>query len=194
MSQANQYFDKLEGWGDLEVSIIKQTKINKVLKAIIKLSSIPSDAEYNFKDRALALLDSWNQSLANDPEASGTEPTAKENGVNSTSTNAANDSKTDSEGDKEKGKSTAPAAGATSSKADELEKSIDEKTAEKGDTLAEEEKTQSEDKAIEDAEPESKVETDKEKVTAPDNATETKEDADTSKPEVEKAVDTASEA
>lgn len=89
----------MEGYPNLEVSIIKSTKINKVLKAIIKLQSIPSDEEYNFKKRALVLLDGWNQTLANDPEASGAEPSGKPNGKAKTT-----DSDEGALGEKESGK------------------------------------------------------------------------------------------
>lgn len=59
---------QLETYADLEVSIIRVTKINKVLKAIIKLPSIPRDEEFNFKKRSHDLLATWNKILASDPE------------------------------------------------------------------------------------------------------------------------------
>ena len=67
ISQIHKYFQTLENYPNLEVSIIQSTKVNKVLKAIIKLQSIPHDSEYNFKSRALKLLDVWNQILLKDP-------------------------------------------------------------------------------------------------------------------------------
>ncbi|EWC48037.1 hypothetical protein DRE_02616 [Drechslerella stenobrocha 248] len=70
----DHYFQKLESYPRLEVAIIKKTKINKVLKALLRLASIPFDDKYKFKDRTLKLLDEWNQLLANDPEGSGAEP------------------------------------------------------------------------------------------------------------------------
>lgn len=66
MKQMSEYVGKLEGYSDLEVSIIRATKINKVLKAILKLSTIPKEEEYNFKTRSQTLLDKWNKILASD--------------------------------------------------------------------------------------------------------------------------------
>ncbi len=60
------FFSQLEGHESLEASIIRSTKIHKVLKGIVKLSSIPKDEEYNFKKRSAALLDTWNRRMAAD--------------------------------------------------------------------------------------------------------------------------------
>jgi hypothetical protein len=65
----SEFISKLETYADLEVSIIRTTKINKVLKAIIKLSSIPKDEDFNFKKRSHELLAKWNKILADDPNA-----------------------------------------------------------------------------------------------------------------------------
>ena len=59
----SEYISKLEGYADLEVSIIRQTKINKVLKAILKLAEIPKEGEFQFKDRSKSLLEKWNKIL-----------------------------------------------------------------------------------------------------------------------------------
>lgn len=77
----SDYITKLEGFQDLEVSIIRQTKINKVLKAILKLESIPKEAEFKFKERSQVLLDKWNKLLSDVPLAPGPEA-APANGVN----------------------------------------------------------------------------------------------------------------
>ena len=61
------YLTKLETHPDLEGSIIRATKIHKVLKAMIRLNSIPKDEEYNFKTRSHELLTKWNTILAADP-------------------------------------------------------------------------------------------------------------------------------
>lgn len=53
------YFTKLEKHTDLEVSIIRSTKINKVLKMIVKLNTIPRDEEFKFRQRAMNILSSW---------------------------------------------------------------------------------------------------------------------------------------
>jgi hypothetical protein len=66
MKQMSEYVLKLEGYGDLEVSIIRATKINKVLKAILKLNTIPKEEDFRFKPRSQALLDKWNKLLASE--------------------------------------------------------------------------------------------------------------------------------
>jgi hypothetical protein len=57
----SQYLTRLEEFEGLETSIIRQTKINKVLKGIVKLDSVPKDEEYGFKERSLKLLTAWNK-------------------------------------------------------------------------------------------------------------------------------------
>lgn len=64
MKNMSEFISKLEGYSELEVSIIRSTKINKVLKAIIKLNSIPKEEEFKFKSRSQTLLDKWNKLLA----------------------------------------------------------------------------------------------------------------------------------
>ncbi|KAL8695118.1 MAG: hypothetical protein Q9224_003447 [Gallowayella concinna] len=71
MKQMAEYFDELETYQDLESGIIRTTKINKVLKAIIKLPSIPQDEVHQFKDRSLKLLAQWNKTLSDDPGNAG---------------------------------------------------------------------------------------------------------------------------
>lgn len=65
----SEFISKLETYADLEVSIIRSTKINKVLKNIIKLASIPKDEEFNFKKRSHDLLAKWNKILVDEPGA-----------------------------------------------------------------------------------------------------------------------------
>jgi hypothetical protein len=93
MKLMSDYITKLEGFTDLEVSIIRKTKINKVLKAILKLESIPKEDEFQFKPRSQTLLEKWNKLLAVDPSpaegGAGDEPAPagaaeKTNGVNGT--------------------------------------------------------------------------------------------------------------
>lgn len=62
---------KLEGQEDLEVSIIRKTKIHKVLRGITKLNNIPRDSDFNFRQRALSLLEKWNANMAGEPETPG---------------------------------------------------------------------------------------------------------------------------
>ncbi|KAI1488165.1 hypothetical protein F5X96DRAFT_105181 [Biscogniauxia mediterranea] len=80
MKSMSDFLGKLETFPDLEVSIIRATKINKVLKAILRLETIPKESEFEFKPRSQALLDKWNKLLAVD----GGAPAAA-NGVNGTS-------------------------------------------------------------------------------------------------------------
>ncbi|KAF7928701.1 uncharacterized protein EAE98_005757 [Botrytis deweyae] len=72
MQQMSEYVNKLEGYADLEVSIIRATKINKVLKAILKLPVIPKEDEFQFKSRSQSLLDKWNRLLASEQVAPAT--------------------------------------------------------------------------------------------------------------------------
>ncbi|MCJ1478485.1 hypothetical protein MMC13_007165 [Lambiella insularis] len=65
------FLTKLETYPDLEGSIIRATKIHKVLKAMIRLSTIPKDEEYHFKKRSHELLTKWNKILQDDPTAGG---------------------------------------------------------------------------------------------------------------------------
>ena len=69
MASMATYFDKLEKHADLEVSIIRSTKINKVLKMIVKLNSIPRDEDFNFRHRAMNILSSWKNILDADTPA-----------------------------------------------------------------------------------------------------------------------------
>jgi hypothetical protein len=87
----SHYLDKLKEFTDLEASIIRETKINKVLKAILKLDTIPRETEFNFKPRSQALLDKWNKLLANNAAAAPA-PTAA-NGVNGASKAGGEDKK-----------------------------------------------------------------------------------------------------
>lgn len=69
MKQMSEFVSKLEGYADLEVAIIRATKINKVLKAILKLPTIPKEEEFQFKPRSQSLLDKWNKLLATEQVA-----------------------------------------------------------------------------------------------------------------------------
>ena len=65
----SEFLSELEGYPDLEGSIIRATKIHKVLKAMIKLTSIPLDEEFHFRERSVDLLAKWNEILSNDTSA-----------------------------------------------------------------------------------------------------------------------------
>ncbi|KAG8207886.1 PWWP domain-containing protein, variant [Trichophyton interdigitale] len=71
MELMSTYINKLEAYTDLEVSIIRSTKINKVLKAIIKLPTIPKEEEYNFRGRSVQILSKWKQLLESDIPSAG---------------------------------------------------------------------------------------------------------------------------
>ncbi|KAI4173081.1 MAG: hypothetical protein LQ343_003191 [Gyalolechia ehrenbergii] len=64
MKSMSEFLGELETYPDLEGSIIRTTKINKVLKGMLKITSIPQDEVYHFKDRSLKLLTAWNETLA----------------------------------------------------------------------------------------------------------------------------------
>lgn len=68
MQNMSNYLRDLEAHDDLEAEVIKKTKIHKVLKAIIKLNSIPKEEEYSFKQRSNDLLTKWGGALAADNE------------------------------------------------------------------------------------------------------------------------------
>ena len=53
---------------------MQTTKINKVLKAIMKRSSIPHDEEYHFRKRSVDLLEKWNEVI--DPDGKNQAPTS----------------------------------------------------------------------------------------------------------------------
>ncbi|KAI5866863.1 hypothetical protein GGS23DRAFT_292585 [Durotheca rogersii] len=90
MKSMSEFLAKLETFPDLEVSVIRVTKINKVLKAILKLETIPKEGEFQFKPRSQTLLDKWNKILATDGAASA--PTSA-NGVNGAPAGVAKDGK-----------------------------------------------------------------------------------------------------
>lgn len=77
----SDFLSELEGYPDLEGSIIRTTKIHKVLKAMIKLSSIPLDEEYHFKTRSVELLGKWNEILSNDTTAGADDEAKPQDGA-----------------------------------------------------------------------------------------------------------------
>ncbi|KAM3450603.1 hypothetical protein MY3296_005974 [Beauveria thailandica] len=79
MKGMSEYLTALETFTDLEASIIRETKINKVLKAILKMESIPREEEFSFKTRSQGLLDKWNKLLAS---AAAAAPAGNTNGAN----------------------------------------------------------------------------------------------------------------
>jgi hypothetical protein len=77
MASMSDYLKQLELHDDLEAEVIKKTKVHKVLKAIIKLPSIPKEEEHSFKQRSNDLLAKWGGALAADPEAAAATPAAE---------------------------------------------------------------------------------------------------------------------
>lgn len=63
MGQMSGFISKLEGYPDLECSMIRATKIHKVLKHILKLPEIPKDGEFQIRNRSKALLEVWGKVL-----------------------------------------------------------------------------------------------------------------------------------
>jgi len=136
MKQMSDYLQMLESFDGIEVSIIRATKINKVLKAILKLGTIPREEEFNFKSRSKTLLDKWNKLMA---DGTPTPAAASTNGVNGASKAHAEEGKADSTNtvpEKEKATATEP------------EKSTEEASTKKDD-LAEPEKGDAEAKSEE---------------------------------------------
>ncbi|KAJ5038758.1 uncharacterized protein L3040_006438 [Drepanopeziza brunnea f. sp. 'multigermtubi'] len=135
MKQMSEFVSKLEGYHDLEVSIIRATKINKVLKAILKLPKIPQEDVHGFKKRSQKLLDQWNKLLASSDTtpASGSAP----------ATNG--EAKSEVEGTKA---SPAEATNGTkeSSAESKAEEKIEEKTEEESEETAED-KVETDEKA-----------------------------------------------
>ncbi|CUS10212.1 unnamed protein product [Tuber aestivum] len=81
MPAMDKYFGVLEGHTDIDGDSIRTTKINKVLKAIVKLDFIPKDNEYRFRKRALTLLEKWDRILADKVPDTSSPAVERENGV-----------------------------------------------------------------------------------------------------------------
>ncbi|KAM3512933.1 hypothetical protein MY11210_003416 [Beauveria gryllotalpidicola] len=103
MKGMSEYLTALETFTDLEASIIRETKINKVLKAILKMESIPREEEFSFKTRSQGLLDKWNKLLAS---AAAAAPAGNTNGATGSDekkgTNGANEGTTEAKSLSEK--------------------------------------------------------------------------------------------
>ncbi|KAB5580441.1 PWWP domain-containing protein [Coniochaeta sp. 2T2.1] len=124
MKPMSDYLAKLEAFPDLEVSIIRATKINKVLKAILKLDSIPKESEFNFKSRSQELLDQWTKLLAVDEKPAG-------EGANGVNDSSAEPSKNTPEPSKAKTNGVKPTSEKTPEAAKESEKKGSEEAADK---------------------------------------------------------------
>ncbi|KAJ5157596.1 uncharacterized protein N7482_008696 [Penicillium canariense] len=134
MAAMASYFDKLEKHPDLEVAIIRSTKINKVLKMIVKLDTIPRDEEFNFRHRAMNILTSWKSVLETDaPAASDKDAKPTANGAHKDD-DAADTPKLETEEEKEpETKATdndTPMPDAAAAKSEEADKATPEENAE----------------------------------------------------------------
>lgn len=134
------FFTQLEEHVDLEPAIIRNTKVHKVLKGIVKLSSIPKDEEFNFKKRSAALLETWNKRMAADGDAappSATEPKApislpvgESKKEESAAPETNGEAVTTTEPEKTEGETTEGAEKEVEEKAEEAAKKLDEKVEE----------------------------------------------------------------
>jgi hypothetical protein len=166
MKPIHDFFTKLEGYPELEVTTIRATKINKVLKAILKLEEIPKEGEYNFKSRCTGLLDQWNKIIdaanangapampaasTNDEAATGgTAPSVEKDVGDSVSATANNDEQVKSADTPPTGKNDAPKS--------DIAPSVDEDAAAKpANTAQVEPNAEKTETGIEPAKEESKV-------------------------------------
>lgn len=144
MTSMSSHFSRLEAHKDLEVAIIRHTKINKVLKMIVKLNSIPRDEEFQFRKRAMDMLSQWKNDLEldttitpgdendKDDKADGKEKEAqpKANGA-SKEDSVDTPTKGETEGEKAKGDTNEPLDEPMTDADAEQPKSSDEKAASK---------------------------------------------------------------
>lgn len=80
MNVMDEQFKQLESLNDLDATVIRKTKINKVLKAILKLTEIPREDEFKFKERSSQMLSKWAPILGIDDSAK-TEAASTANGT-----------------------------------------------------------------------------------------------------------------
>lgn len=143
MSAMAEFFGQLEKYDNLEPSIIRTTKIHKVLKAIVKLASIPKDEELGFKTRSAELLEIWNKRMESEGEAAP-KPAVEEKApeTNGDATAAAAPAASEEPAEPKADKVEEAAA-----KADELEKKVEEMTVEPAAEKAEEKTEESAEEA-----------------------------------------------
>lgn len=105
MERMHEYLHKLETSPDLEGGIILRTRVNKVLKGIVRLSSIPHEDKFDFKRRALNVLNAWKKPLA-EAAASGVgpEPRRANGNGNGHAGEGEEEGEAEGEGGNEKGK------------------------------------------------------------------------------------------
>lgn len=128
MSAMAEFFGQLEKYDNLEPSIIRTTKIHKVLKAIVKLASIPKDEEFSFKKRSADLLEIWNKRMEGESEAapkSAVDEKAPETNGDAAAAPAASEEPAEPKASENAAETSEPAE-----KAEELEKKVEEMTVE----------------------------------------------------------------
>ena len=141
MSAMAEFFGQLEKYDNLEPSIIRTTKIHKVLKAIVKLASIPKDEEFGFKTRSADLLEIWNKRMEGEGDAapkSAVDEKAPETNGDVAAAPAASE-----EPAEPKASDNADKAEEAAEKADELEKKVEEMTVEPAADKSEEKAAES---------------------------------------------------
>lgn len=69
IKQISDFISRLERYPDLECSIIRSTKIYKLMKAILKLQEIPRDSEFQIKSRSLTLYEIYSRTLKSAEES-----------------------------------------------------------------------------------------------------------------------------
>lgn len=131
-----EFFGQLEKYDNLEPSIIRTTKIHKVLKAIVKLASIPKDEELGFKRRSAELLEIWNKRMEGEGEtAQKSDEKAPETNGEAATAPAASEEPTDNKVDAEKVEKAAE-------KADEIDEKVEQKMEDLAVESKDEEKTE----------------------------------------------------
>lgn len=63
MTQLSNLLTQLEAFPDLEAQVITATKINKVMRALVKKADLPKEQELSIRSRAYALLDEYELTL-----------------------------------------------------------------------------------------------------------------------------------
>lgn len=152
MSAMGEFFGQLEKYDNLEPSIIRTTKIHKVLKAIVKLASIPKDEELGFKKRSADLLEVWNKRMEGEGETAP-KPAAEEKAPETNGETAAAPAASEEPAGGEAAEGAENVENAEK-KADEIEEKVEEKKKDEPTEEKSEEKSEgkSEDKAEESTE------------------------------------------
>jgi hypothetical protein len=143
MSAMGEFFGQLEKYDNLEPSIIRTTKIHKVLKAIVKLASIPKDEELGFKRRSAELLEIWNKRMEGESEpAQKSDEKAPETNGEAATAPAASEEPADNKVDAEKVEEAAEKVEEAAEKADEIDEKVEQKMEDLAVVSKDEEKTE----------------------------------------------------